>query len=155
GDLPRALVHLEAFKRLDDQGRSLAASANLALLGAKFDFARQDLEIAHLRSVELERNIKLKESQTEIQSVVFAAIILAAILLLAWIAWRHSLLKQHQEDIAKKNVELTTTLSERDSEIERRTQVEAQLRLAMQAAQQASRAKSHFLANMSHELRTP
>src|SRR5882724_1567157 len=36
-----------------------------------------------------------------------------------------------------------------------RKQAEAELRLAMDAAEAASRAKSEFLANMSHELRTP
>ncbi|HEX3652180.1 MAG TPA: ATP-binding protein [Rhizomicrobium sp.] len=155
GNLPLAMAHLEAFKRLDDQGRSLAASANLALLGAQFDFQRQDLEIAHLRAAELERDIRLRKSQAEIQSVVFAGIILAVLLLLVWIAWRHALLQRHQNAIAQKNVALTETLSERDEEIQRRTQVESQLRVAMHAAQQASRAKSQFLANMSHELRTP
>ncbi len=155
GDLPLALAHFEAFKRLDDEGRSLAASTNLALLGAQFDFARQDLEIAHLKSAELERDIRLRKSQAEVQTMVFATIIFAGILLLAWIAFRHALLNRHRNDIAQKNVELVRTLAERDGEIERRTEVEAQLRLAMQAAQQASRAKSHFLANMSHELRTP
>ena len=40
-------------------------------------------------------------------------------------------------------------------EIERRKEIESHLRVAMQAAEQANRAKSHFLANMSHELRTP
>ncbi|HEY1962521.1 MAG TPA: tetratricopeptide repeat-containing sensor histidine kinase [Rhizomicrobium sp.] len=155
GDFPLAILHLEAFKRLDDQGRSLAASANLALLGAQFDFARQDLEIEHLRSAELERDIRLRKSQAEIQKFVFAGIVLAGILLLAWVAWRHALLSRHRNAIAQKNIELVKTLSERDREIERRTAIESQLRLAMQAAQQASRAKSHFLANMSHELRTP
>jgi signal transduction histidine kinase/tetratricopeptide (TPR) repeat protein len=155
GDLPLALAHFEAFKRLDDEGRSLAASANLALLGAHFDFARQDLEIAHLKSAELERDIRLRKSQAEVQTMVFATIIFAGLLLLAWIAFRHALLNRHRNDITQKNVELVRTLAERDGEIERRTEIEAQLRLAMQAAQQASRAKSHFLANMSHELRTP
>ena len=155
GNLPLAMAHVEAFKRLDDQGRSLAASANLALLGAQFDFQRQDLEIAHLRAAELERDIRLRKSQAEVQSIVFAGVILAALLLLVWIAWRHTLLQRHQNDIAQKNIALTDTLSERDEEIERRTEVESRLRVAMQAAQQASRAKSHFLANMSHELRTP
>jgi len=155
GDLPLAMAHLEAFKRLDDQGRSLAASTNLALLGAQFDFARQDLEIAHLRSAELERDIKLRKSQAQVQAIVFASIILAAILLLVWIAWRHAILKRHRNAIAQKNLELVNTLEERDEEIQRRIEVESQLRLAMEAAQQASRSKSHFLANMSHELRTP
>jgi signal transduction histidine kinase/tetratricopeptide (TPR) repeat protein len=155
GNFPLAMAHLEAFKRLDDQGRSLASSANLALLGAQFDFARQDLEIEHLKSAELERDIRLRKSQAEFQTVMFAAIVLAAVLLLLWIAWRHALLNRHRNAIAQKNTELMKTLSERDGEIERRIEVESQLRLAMQAAQQASRAKSHFLANMSHELRTP
>jgi len=155
GDLPLAMIHFEAFKRLDDEGRSLAASANLALLGAKFDFARQDLEIAQLRSAELERSIRLRKSQAEVQAIVFAGIIVAGILLLLWVAWRHVLLTRHRNTIAQKNTELVKTLAERDREIERRTEVESHLRLAMQAAQQASRAKSHFLANTSHELRTP
>jgi signal transduction histidine kinase len=155
GDLAPAIAHLEAFKRLDDEGRSLAASVNLALLGAQFDFARQDLEIEHLKSAELERDIKLRKSETELQAIVFSTIIAAVILLLCWFSWRHALLKAHRNDIAQKNVELVKTLTERDMEIERRKDVEYHLRLAMQAAQQANRAKSHFLANMSHELRTP
>ncbi len=40
-------------------------------------------------------------------------------------------------------------------DITARKQAEAELRLAMDAAEAASRAKSEFLANMSHELRTP
>ncbi len=155
GDLPLAMAHLEAFKRLDDQGRSLAASTNFALLGAKFDFARQDLEIEQLKSAGLERDIKLRRSQGELQLIVFCVIIAGITLLLVWFAWRHVTLKRHQKDIAQKNIELVDTLLERDGEIERRTVAETELRIAMQAAQQANLAKSHFLANMSHELRTP
>jgi signal transduction histidine kinase len=155
GDLAPAIAHLEAYKRLDDKGRSLAASVNLALLGAQFDFTRQDLEIAQLKSAELERDIRLRKSQAEIQAMVFTSIIVAIVLLLGWFGWRHAILKAHQNDIAHKNIELLKTLTERDLEIKRRTEVEAHLRLAMEVAQQANRAKSHFLANMSHELRTP
>jgi signal transduction histidine kinase/tetratricopeptide (TPR) repeat protein len=155
GNLPLAIAHLEAFKRLDDQGRSLAASANLALLGAQFDFARQDLEIEHLKSAELARDIRLRKSQAEIQAFVFAGIVFAVIVLLGWTAWRHALVSRHRNAIAQKNVDLMRTLTERNTEIERRIDLESHLRLAAQAAQQASRAKSHFLANMSHELRTP
>ena len=155
GNLPLALAHLEAFKRLDDQGRSLAASANLALTSARFDFARQQLEIEHLKSAQLERDVSLRKSRAATQNAVFAAFVLAGMFLIAWITWRHSLLNRHRNAIAEKNVELTRTLAERDSEIERRNAVEIQLRLAMETAQQANRAKSQFLANMSHELRTP
>jgi signal transduction histidine kinase len=154
-DLPLALAHLEAFKRLDDEGRSLAASVNLALLGARFDFARQDLEIEHLKSAGLERDISLRKSQVELQAIVFSSIMAAVILLLVWFGWRHAILKGHRNDIAQKNAELVKTLAERNMEIERRKEIESHLRVAMQAAQQANRAKSHFLANMSHELRTP
>ncbi len=72
-----------------------------------------------------------------------------------WIGWRHLLVRRHRNAITQKNVELTRTLAERDTEIVRRIEVESHLRLAMEAAEEANRAKSHFLANMSHELRTP
>jgi signal transduction histidine kinase/tetratricopeptide (TPR) repeat protein len=155
GDPSSAIAHLEAFKRLDDEGQSLAASVNLALLGARFDFARQDLEIEHLKSAGLERDITLRKSQAELQAIVFSGIIVAIIMLLGWFGWRHAILKGHQSDIAQKNVELVKTLTERDVEIERRKKIESQLRIAMEEARQANRAKSQFLANMSHELRTP
>ena len=155
GDYALALAHLEAFKRLDDQGRSLAASANLALVGAQFDFATQQLEIEHLRSDQLKRDISLRESRAATQTVIFAAVMLGVLVLLLWIGWRHLLVRRHRNAITQKNVELTRTLAERDTEIVRRTEVESHLRLAMEAAEQANRAKSHFLANMSHELRTP
>ncbi len=148
GNYPLALTHLEAFKRLDDEGRSLTASANLALLGAQFDFANQRLEIERLKSEQLKRDLSLRESRAAIQRIVFAAVFLGGLALILWISWRHMIVARHGKELAK-------TLAERDVEIERRIKVEAQLRLAMEAAEQASRAKNHFLANMSHELRTP
>ncbi|MGN6515382.1 MAG: ATP-binding protein [Rhizomicrobium sp.] len=148
GDYALALQHLEAFKRLDDEGRSLTASANLALLGAQFDFANQRLEIEHLKSEQLKRDMSLRESRAATQRALFAAALILGLLVILWISWRHMIVHRHRD-------ELTKTLGERDVEIERRIKVEAQLRLAMEAAETANRAKSHFLANMSHELRTP
>ena len=55
---------------------------------------------------------------------------------------------QLEERVASRTGELTREIAER-----KRT--EAELTLAMAAAEQASVAKSAFLANMSHELRTP
>ncbi|MEJ1970537.1 MAG: tetratricopeptide repeat-containing sensor histidine kinase [Rhizomicrobium sp.] len=148
GNYPLALAHLEAFKRLDDQGRSLSASANLALMSAQFDFATQQFEIEHLQSEQLKRDISLRESRAAMQTVILIALLLAGLLVILWIGWQNIQARRHRR-------ELTRTLHERDVEIERRIKTEAQLRLAMEAAEQANRAKSHFLANMSHELRTP
>jgi signal transduction histidine kinase/Tfp pilus assembly protein PilF len=155
GNNALALAHLEAFKRLDDQGRSLAASANLALMGAQFDFATQQLEIEHLQSEQLKRDMSLRESRAATQRVIFTALLAGVVILMLWFAWRHLLMRRHRNAIRLKNIALTRTLGERDVEIVRRTEVEAHLRIAMEAAEQANRAKSHFLANMSHELRTP
>jgi signal transduction histidine kinase/tetratricopeptide (TPR) repeat protein len=155
GNYPLALAHLEAFKRLDDAGRTLTASANLALMSAQFDFATQQFEIEHLKAEQLKRDIKLKESRAATQRVVFTALLFGALILMMWIGWRHFLVRRHRNAIRLKNVTLTQTLAERDVEIGRRIEVEEHLRLATKAAEEANRAKSHFLANMSHELRTP
>jgi signal transduction histidine kinase len=155
GNPALALAHLEAFKRLDDQGRSLATTANLALIGAQFDFANQRLEIEHLKAVQLERDISLKESRAALQRLILTALLLTGLVLIGWISWRHMLVSRHRRALGAANVRLTETLQERDVEIERRTETEAQLRIAMDAAAEAHRAKHHFLANMSHELRTP
>jgi len=155
GNYALATAHLEAFKRLDDQGRSLAASANLALIGAQFDFAQQQLEIEHLKADQLKRDMSLRESRAAMQTLVFSALLIAGLALVLWIGWRNFTMRRHRKEILLKNTELTKTLAQRDVEIERRTKTEDQLRVAMESAEQANRAKSHFLANMSHELRTP
>jgi len=155
GNLPLAIAHLEAFKRLDDQGRSLAASANLALMSARFDFAAQQFEIEQLKSAQLQRDIKLKEARATSLNIVFAALLLAGAALIIWILWRIRMERRHRAVVAQKNENLKQTLAARNHEIARRIDSESQLRVAMETAQQANLAKSHFLANMSHELRTP
>ena len=155
GDYPLALAHLEAFKRLDDEGRELASSANLALMNARFDFANQNLEIEHLKRVQLEREASLRETRTANQKLTFLTFISIALVLLVYLARRHVLLRKHQVEISKANVELKKSVGERDREIARRVETESHLRDAIGAAEQANRAKTRFLANMSHELRTP
>jgi signal transduction histidine kinase/tetratricopeptide (TPR) repeat protein len=155
GDYDVALEHLEAFKRLDDEGRSLSASANLALRGARFDFATQQVEIARLRTEQLKRDISLKESEAALQSLMFVGMLLSAIVLIVWISWRNISVRKHRNEIEQSNIALTKTVAERDAEIKRRTRTEAELRKAKEVAEKANHAKAQFLANMSHELRTP
>lgn len=148
GNATAALRHLEAFKRLDDQGRSVSASANMALMSAQFDFATQQFEIEHLKAEQLHRDISLKESRAATQFAIFVSLLLAGAVIILWFGWQFVQARRHRKA-------LTASLAERDVEIERRIEVESELRTAKLAAEQANVAKSHFLANMSHELRTP
>ena len=78
-NLPLAIAHLQAFKRLDDEGRSLASSANLALMSAQFDFATQQLEIEQLKSAQLKRDISLRSREFTTLYVILISLLLGRI----------------------------------------------------------------------------
>ncbi|MEP3224376.1 MAG: EAL domain-containing protein [Parasphingorhabdus sp.] len=67
GQHKQALEHLGAFKRLDDNGRDLAASTNSALLAAQFDDANRELEISKLEAKQAQREMMLAQSQTTLR----------------------------------------------------------------------------------------
>lgn len=130
GQTQLALAHLEAFKRLDDQGQALAASTNAALMGAQFDYANQASRIAQLKAGQLERDIKLARTRNLLVTLLLAGACLVAAALLAAVVG------------VRRGRNLARAANER-------------LRQANQALARAVRARTEFLANTSHEMRTP
>jgi len=77
-----ALAHLRAWKRLDDNVRTLAASTNAALMAAQFDFSNQNLRIVQLQA----NRARLHEM---VLRIVVGAITLIALLMLAAMLFLH------------------------------------------------------------------
>lgn len=129
-----ALDHLEAFKRLDDEARDVSATANLALMGAQFDFATQELQIANLRTDALEREVDLSRARARQRTIVFGGTVLIFLIALVGGGVHYASMRRSRNEIRHANDLLTTTNA---------------------ALEKASRAKSEFLATTSHEIRTP
>lgn len=130
----KALVHLEAFKRLDDSARDLAASANNVLVAAEFDFATQELEIVKLNAAQLRNSIALERSATQQQRLILIAGALFAVTIAIALGWGLFQTRASNARIAKVNASLEKTNT---------------------ALDQANQVKTAFLATTSHELRTP
>lgn len=129
-----ALEHLKAFKRLDDQGRELAANTNAALMAAQFDFANQDLKITKLKAGQLERDMALAGARARMHTLILMGILIAAFTVLA--------------------VALAGFVSMRKSR-DRIQTANDQLGVSNTALEKALKAKTEFLATTSHEIRTP
>ena len=130
----RALVHLAALKRLDDQTARLATTTGAALMAARFDFANQELRIARLKADDLERRVATARTQAQVQRYIFyggagATTIVIVALLTGLIVVRRS-----RDKVRAANTDLG---------------------LANAALGKALAAKTEFLANTSHEIRTP
>jgi signal transduction histidine kinase len=127
GETSLSLRHLEAFKRLDDEARDVMASANMALMGAQFDFANQELEIAQLRAATL-------EAEARQRTLLFVSALIVALIVLAALGYGYGSMRRSRNRVQKINAQLNETNV---------------------ALEKALKAKSEFLATTSHEIRTP
>ena len=131
GDDRKALVHLEAFKRLDDEKRSLAASTNAALMSARFDFANQNAKITRLHAEQAERDAQARVRLHTYLTIglLSAATIVSTLLTIGFVSIRRS-----RNQVRAANETLSATNA---------------------ALEKALAAKTEFLATTSHEIRTP
>lgn len=130
GDLPRAIAHLEAFQRLNEEARELKASTNAALMSAKFDFANQEVRLA-------QRNADLARSEARLNATQFYSLVVAlalALLILVISMFASMRIRRSRDEVQEANQSLSRT---------------------NEALMQAISAKSRFLATTSHEIRTP
>ncbi len=130
----KALAHLIALRRLDEQATRLATNANTALLAAKFDFANQKLRIAQLKAEELRRSAltEHEQAQTERYFYIVAVVSTAAIILI--LAFALLISRRSRRRVQAGNADLA---------------------IANRALGKALAAKTEFLAMTSHEIRTP
>ena len=82
GNEAKALAHFKAFQRLDAEARQSTASTASQLMGARFDFANQNLKIANLKRGQLERDIQIERQKARLRNalLVGGAIVLALLL---------------------------------------------------------------------------
>ena len=129
-----ALRHLEALKKLDDQTNQLTASANTALMAARFDFASQALRISRLQAEDARRRLQYERTRARLQQWIFIGAGIAATVIVAMLAFGIVTLRRSRNAVRASNIELAGTNA---------------------ALEKALSAKTEFLATTSHEIRTP
>lgn len=134
GQSSKALAHLEAYKRLDDADRDVAASANLAIVNAEF-------ELSLLRSERLEADVALIRARRQQERILYAGAVAAALAVIGFLAWW---------TLQSRNVRKMTEAMNRKLE-----SVNHKLRRSNVELEKANLAKTEFLATTSHEVRTP
>ena len=134
GDSAKALVHLAAMKRLDDQATKLATSASAALMGARFDFANQEARIAKLRANEARRDLAFAQARARTERLAFIGISATTLVIIILLGAGLVTLRRSRNKVREANVVLGDT------------------NLALG---KALAAKTEFLATTSHEIRTP
>lgn len=134
GETAKALAHLEALDRLNEQATQLTTSTKTALMSARFDFQNQELRIARLKQEELRRNVAFERESARFQRILFVGIAAAVAVLVALLIFGMVTLRRSRDAIRRANVDLAATNA---------------------ALEKALKAKGDFLATTSHEIRTP
>ncbi len=127
GDDHRALQHLAALKRLDDQATEVARSNSAALAAARFDYANQELRIAKLKAGELQATVAHERDQARMQRTIFAIAGFGTLVIIALLGFGMLTLRRSRD----------------------------RLRAARDKLARALAIKTEFLAATSHEIRTP
>ncbi|MDP8914271.1 MAG: diguanylate cyclase [Pseudomonadota bacterium] len=109
GQFDRAYAHMAAFKRVDDEARTVAASTNSALMTARFDAANQRLRITRLKSGQIQRDAQLAASKQRMERLLLitvlgaiAALIVFCVIFMALVAVQRS-----RKKVSSANVRLT------------------------------------------------
>ena len=127
GQPQRALAHLRAYQRLNDDARDVAASAGAQLAASRFDFANQNLRISNLKARQLTQQVQLERQHSRIRTLTTGGLLALAALAVAFLS-----------------VMLVTGRRSRN-----------RLRAVNTDLERALKAKTDFLAMTSHEIRTP
>ncbi|GAA4027664.1 hypothetical protein GCM10022281_02940 [Sphingomonas rosea] len=108
GRSDEALLHLEAFKRLDDDAREVAVSTNAALMGARFDAANQELRITRLKAERAQRDLELARSTQRLHNVLLIAGLagLAAVSVIGAVGFAFLASRRSRDRISAANAEL-------------------------------------------------
>jgi EAL domain-containing protein (putative c-di-GMP-specific phosphodiesterase class I)/Tfp pilus assembly protein PilF len=101
GNYDAAVPHLLAFKRLDDEAREVAASANSTLLAAQFEFAEQGLQIEQLRAQGLEQDLALSNARARQRLLASSAVTLLSILAIIGILLRSRGVRERQKALER------------------------------------------------------
>ena len=141
GEPALALEHLTAFKRIDDQGRDIAASANLALMNAEFELANKELQIQTLRADKLESEAALANASKRQERLIVLGIILFLVIFALFLYYNY-----------RASINMSKSLSDFNRKLEAKNVELGENNIALQEANQA---KLEFLAVTSHEIRTP
>ncbi|WP_179187132.1 ATP-binding protein [Sphingomonas sp. TZW2008] len=123
----RALPHLAALKRLDDQATATVRSTAAAIAGARFDFANQELRISELKAADLQKSVAFEQARARTQRLIFLGVAGATALIIALLGFGLFTLRRSRDALAVSNTKLGKALA----------------------------AKTEFLATTSHEIRTP